>query len=834
MLSRTPLSSPWHLRALGTPALENIPETAVAATVPGDVHMALRRAGLIPDPADDDNEHRLGWIGESAWGFSTTVPALAEEAAEAERIELVFHGIDTAATIRLAGSERARVQNMHRTWRVPAPELAHDAVHLQVAIDSPLAVARAEQERLGARWAAFSPLPPFLRKNACAFGWDWGPALPGAGIWRPVTVEAWSTARLAALRPTARLVGDEGVVDVDVDIERTESAADTALEVLVELDGRTRRCAIEPGSDRIRTRIELPSPERWWPAGLGAQTRYELRVTLRTADGAELDADTREIGFRELIVVQEDDDEGRSFGITVNGVPMFVRGFNWIPESTSLAEVTADDVRRRIAEARDLGANLLRVWGGGVFESDDFYRICDEMGMLVWQDFLFACGAYPEEDPFPAEIEAEARENVSRLMSHPSLALWNGNNENLWFWFLHDWDDALSGASWGEGYYFGILPEVVSDLDPARTYIPGSPSSGGRWEEPNDPTKGVVHWWLPGDYRGYDEVRPRFVSEFGFQGPPARTTFDEVVSDPEPAPFSAGTVQRQKAEGGTERINDVLAAHFGVPVDFDEWYWLAQLNQARAVRYGIERFRSLEPYCRGTIVWQLNDCWPALSWSMIDSADRYKPVAHAVREAYRDRIVVLRLEDGLPTLFACNSTAEEWPVEIAVHRAHGAEAGIPVSVSARVTAHSAARIPLGSLGEGLRQDELLVATAEGSRSVLLGGTDREFPDATPRFDLRVTDAEDGILLEVVAHSLIRDAAFPVDELDPRAHADRNLLTLLPGERETWHVRTERPEAFTEEALRRILRTAHAATTSDEGYRGLARLEAERAELPTRA
>ncbi|HTN56889.1 MAG TPA: glycoside hydrolase family 2 protein, partial [Protaetiibacter sp.] len=519
------------------------------------------------------------------------------------------------------------------------------------------------------------------------------------------------------------------------------------------------------------------------------------------------------------------DDDGIGFGITVNGAPLFIRGFNWIPDDTSIAAVTREDYHRRIDDALALGANLLRVWGGGVFEDDEFYRACDEKGVLVWQDFLFACAAYPEDERTVAEVRAEARDNVTRIMPHPSLALWNGNNENLWFWFLHDWEELLDGAAWGERYYLEVLPQVVAELDPARSYLIGSPSSGDRWHDPNDPTRGIVHWWLPGDYRDYDLVRPRFVSEFGFQGPPARPTFDRVVHDAHPAPFSPGTVQRQKAAGGTERINDVLDIHFGVPADFDEWYWLAQLNQARAVRYGVERFRSLAPYCRGTIVWQLNDCWPSLSWSMIDVDERWKPVAYAVRAAYADRILVLRMEDGQPALFACNSTAEDWVATARVER-WSPEARIEAAeLGCTVPAGAAIRMPLGALGATLGGAELLVASTEGSRSVLLGGTDRDFPDAPAQYGVEVVTTASGVLITLTARSLLRDTVIAVEQLDSAAHSEANLLTLLPGESASWVVHTTRPELFTEACVREVLRTARATRVRDEGFRGLSALEA---------
>jgi beta-mannosidase len=825
MLTRHSVDQTWRLRPLAGPVPDDVVGHEFPAPVPGDVHTALRAAGAIPDPVVDDNERVVSWIGRTDWEYATTLPAIPRP--EAERVELVFAGVDTLAEVFIDEIPRGRSRNMHRTWRVDVPELRRGRADLRLTLQAPVPAGERERERLGSRPSAFSPLAPFLRKKACDFGWDWGPALTGAGIWRSVEIHAWSTARLDAVRPTATLRGEDGVVDLDIDLVRTPQGRASSLLVQARVGASVVEIPVEPGVERVRGRLDVPRPSLWWPAGLGEPALHDLTVTLRLGDEV-LDERTQQIGFRDLVVEQVPDAGGVSFRILISGEPLFVRGFNWIPDDTSIASVTPADYRRRIAEAQALGANLIRVWGGGVFEDDEFYRACDEAGMLVWQDFLFACAAYPEEEPFATEVEAEARDNVSRLMSHPSLALWNANNENLWFWFVQDWENVLEGKTWGDRFYFDILPRVLADLDPSRTYLFGSPSSGGRWEDPNDPTRGVVHLWVPGDYREYDRTQPRFVSEFGFQGPPARATFDAAVHEEQHAPFSPGTVQRQKAEGGTERINDVLDIHFGVPTDFDEWYWLAQLNQARAVRFGIERFRTLEPYCAGTIVWQLNDCWPALSWSVIDVADRWKPVAYAVREAYADRIVVLRQEDDGPALFACNSTRVPWEVEIEVLRwRRGDRVGREV-VRALVRPHRAERVGLGVLGENLAVDDLLVATSGPRRSVLLGGVDRDYPDEVPDIDVEVVPAAASVAVVITARSLLRDVFLPVDTLAADAHAEQNLLTLLPGESATWTIRTARPEAFTAPAVRAILQTAHAATTRDTAYRGLAQLEAEKA------
>ena len=804
MLSRNALTTDWMLSAgTRTTAPAEVATHPVPARVPGGVLGDLRRAGLIPDPHDGDHEHELRWVGDSDWTYATTVTVPAGAA----RADLVFHGLDTVATIVVDGVEVAHTENQHRTYRIPLAGRAGD-VPLEVRLHSPRAFAEERLAAYGRRPTAFSPLPPFIRKAACDFGWDWGPDLASSGIWRAVELETWSVARLASVRPVVRLRGADGEVDVHVDLERTDARR---LRVVAAIDGVETSAEIEASTGILR--LTVPAVARWCPVGRGAQPLSDVRVDL--FDGDEpLDVWSGRVGFRDVVIdeTEDADGEGFAFRFVVNGEPLFIRGVNWIPDVSELGELDEARVRRRLEQAVGLGANLVRVWGGGVFESDAFYDICDELGLLVWQDFLFACAAYPEEEPYLSEVEAEARDNIARLMRHPSLAIWNGNNENLWFWFLHDWQTKLEGASWGEAFYFDLLPRLLGELDPGRFYLPGSPSSRTRDHEPLDPSRGVVHSWIPDDYREYTTIRPRFVSEFGFQGPSTRALFDANAHDAEPRPFGPGAVQRQKAGYGTERVEDVMRLHFGVPADFDEWYWLAQLTQARAVGFGIDWFRSLAPWNAGTVVWQLNDIWPAWSWSMVDSAERLKPVAFAMRRAFADRVLTLQHGvDGIEITLG-NETREPWVAQIALERRDARHSLASAALAVEVPALGSWRVPVpaGLIDGALPGHELLVATVDGIRAVLLGTVDREFPDAEPEYRLTVRTTGDGVDLTVAADTLLRDLTLLPDGIDGEAEADRNLLTLLPGESVTWHLRTGHPERFDEATVRGAFRVARAA------------------------
>ncbi len=419
--------------------------------------------------------------------------------------------------------------------------------------------------------------------------------------------------------------------------------------------------------------------------------------------------------------------------------------------------------------------------------------MCDELGLMVWQDFLFACSAYPEEQPLRGEVEAEARENVVRLMPHPSLVLWNGNNENLWGFRDWGWESELAGDSWGEGYYLGLLPRVVAELDPTRPYTAGSPWSGSWDHHPNDPAHGTHHSWEVWNRRDFAEYRdsvPRFVAEFGWQAPPALATLRRALPGEDLAPDSPGMLHHQKAEDGNGKLDRGLARHFAFPEgDFDRWHYLTQVVQARAVAAGIEHWRSHWPVCAGTVVWQLNDCWPVSSWAAIDGDGRLKPLYHELRRVYADRLLTLQpAADGV-VLALVNQSATPWAARVTVRRttADGtvvAEATLGADVDAR----GAVRLPLPedlALGaEGAK--EFLVADADGLRALHFAVPDRDFAYPKPLFDVQVEEVGDSgadatVDVVVTARTLVRDLLLQPDRLSPEAVADTGLVTLLRGE-----------------------------------------------------
>jgi beta-mannosidase len=460
----------------------------------------------------------------------------------------------------------------------------------------------------------------------------------------------------------------------------------------------------------------------------------------------------------------------------------------------------------------------VRVWGGGIHETEDFYGLCDELGLLVWQDALFACAAYAEEEPLAGEVRAEVAEAVTRLSAHPSLVLWCGGNECLWGHEDWGWKEQLAGRTWGSGYWLRDLPALVRELDPTRPYIPGSPYSPGPGRHPNDPSHGPMHiWdvWNQRDWTAYRSYTPRFVSEFGFQGPPTWATLTRAIHDEPLAPDSPGMLAHQKAEDGNGKLARGLRGHLPEPATFDDWHWATQLNQARALTAGIEHFRALAPVCTGAVVWQLNDCWPVSSWAVVDGDGRLKPAWYAVRRAFRDRLAVVRrpLEggDGLELALLADG-AEPWDGTARVERLAFdgtvlATAELPFALAARDS--TALRLP-GDVAEPADPArELLVVRPEGAAAAwfwFAEDVDGALP--APSCEVAAVRAGDGYDVTVTAGTLLKDVALLADRLDPDAVVDDMLLTLLPGESATLHVRTTRSLDAAQLAAPPVLRCAN--------------------------
>ncbi|WP_181032907.1 glycoside hydrolase family 2 protein [Clavibacter michiganensis] len=776
------LDGPWTLTAVSGAAPEGILGRDVPATVPGCAHTDLLTADLITDPFDGDAEAAQQWIGSTVWRYARTFDWQDDGS---ERHDLVADGLDTLATVVLNGTVVAQTRNQHRSYRFSVGHLLVAGENrIEVVFDAPVEAA----ERLSAEHGGALPHVnhhPYnaLRKNASNFGWDWGIDVATSGIWRPIGIHSWSGTRIAAVRPLVDVSGGTGILTTAVEIEQSGARASVPVTVRVSRDGRELAAATSDVLASGSVVVAVPDAALWWPVGHGAQPLHDVEV--------EVAGDVRRtrVGFRTVSLDTTPDVHGNRFELRVNGELVMIRGANWIPDHAFLTEMTRERYGRRIDDALDANMNLLRVWGGGIYESEDFYQLCDERGVLVWQDLLFACAAYAEEEWLAAEVRAEVREAVTRLSPHASLVVWNGNNENIVAFAEWGWRPRLAGRTWGNGYYRELFPAILAELDPSRVYTPGSPYSFDDYLHPNVDTDGTVHiWdvWNQKDYTAYREWNPRFVAEFGFQGPAAWTTLTSTVHDEPLDPYGHEMLVHQKAHEGNLKLERGMQGHLPAPGGIDDWHFATQLNQAHAIRFGIEHFRSLAPYNTGTVVWQLNDDWPVVSWAAVDFAERRKPLWHALRDAYRPRLATFQPRDGGLALVVLNDTAEALATDVEFARVDldgdvRASATVRVEVPARGSASFPVPADLAAAGDAAR--ELLVATAASGldRAILdLAEVVDQALDADPLV-AAVEETATGCRITVTATSYVRDLTVLADRAHPSAAVDRGLVSLLPGE-----------------------------------------------------
>ena len=814
-MKRQTLDAGWTLSRLRSPSSAPALPNSIPAGVPGNVHLDLMAAQLITDPYLDVNEISQDWIGRSAWRYRL---AFDWDGDDAERIDLACLGLDTAARLELNGTALGETRNMHRSYRFDiADQLKNGRNELIVDFQSAYEHGEEVRKQLGSAADIPQNYPGpsnLIRKMACNFGWDWGPTVVTSGIWKPIVIESWSKARLGSIRPEITLQGSQGVARLHVEIEWAEKGTDSVALVL-SIGGKRAEVRVAQGETHALIECRIDNPQVWWPHGMGGQPLYDLDLQLLGSDGAALDAWKRRVGFRSVRLDTAPDEIGSAFTLVVNDVPVFARGANWIPDDCFLPRVTRERYRERIAQACDANMNMLRVWGGGIYETDTFYEECDAAGIMVWQDFLFACATYPEEEPVYSEIEAEAREAITRLMPYASLVIWNGNNENIWGYFDWGWQDVLGNRPWGAGYYLDLLPKLVAEIDPTRPYWAGSPYSGSMEIAPNADEHGCKHIWDVWNEVGYETYRnhiPRFCSEFGWQAPPTFATLVQSVREKDRAPASPGVLHHQKATGGNDKLLQGLGSWFPHPHNFDDWLFVTQLNQARAISYGIDHMRSHRPTCMGTIVWQLNDCWPVTSWAAIDGAGRKKPLWYALKHSYAPHLLTIQPRgDGLAAV-AVNDATLFWRVPFTVERFDFNGTLLARHHVWRILCdrfeNTDIDIPAEVATPSDPRREYLRARLGDAEAWWFFEKDMKLQYPQPRFDIESAQTTDGINVTVTAQTFLRDISLFADRISPNAEVDDMLVNLAPGESRSFKVKGVSKEAFDNADLSTILRTAN--------------------------
>ncbi|MBK8858437.1 MAG: glycoside hydrolase family 2 protein [Opitutaceae bacterium] len=615
-----------------------------AAVVPGCVHRDLHRADLIPDPFHGTNELDLQWIEQRDWeyvaSFRVSAAALVEET-----VELVCDGLDTLATVYLNGRILARTDNMFIGWRWDVkPRLRPGRNELRIHFASiGRALPKTRPEHQPKEFNDSLGRGSVFRKQPCQFGWDWGPRFVTAGIWRDLRLEAWSGNRLNSVRITQAHATDGSVtLDLHPELARPDRHVTYCITIC-----RGDRTVAEVSGRAGKLEVRIAQPELWWPNGHGAQPLYTVAVRALDRAGREFGCWSRRIGLRTIALDRSKDKWGEAFQFVVNGRALFAKGANWIPAHSFVAGLTRDDYARDLRSAARANMNMLRIWGGGIYESEHFYDVCDELGLLVWQDFMFACTLYPGDRAFLASVRTEAAHQVRRLRHRACLALWCGNNEIETL----NWDALEKTPKLRRHYdavFHRILPAAVAALDGITPYWPTSPYRGaGRSNDytikPLGEKSGDTHYWdvwhARHPVKDYEKWRFRFVSEFGMQSYCSPETQATFCAPADRNVFGPVMENHQKNTAGNQIILDYVSRLYRFPKSQDALIYLSQLNQAHCMQTGVEHYRRIMPVCMGALYWQLNDCWPVASWSSLEHTGRWKALQHVARRFFAPALV---------------------------------------------------------------------------------------------------------------------------------------------------------------------------------------------------
>ncbi|TCI85404.1 beta-mannosidase [Tenacibaculum sp. M341] len=650
------------------------------ATVPGTVHTDLLANKEIKDPFYRLNEHDVQWIDKEDWEYKTNFSVTEEELSN-ENIELEFKGLDTYAKIFVNDSLILETDNMFRSYKVDVkPYVKKETNELRVllispikegikkhdAIDYNITVSDNDLAEIG-KVEENKKVSIFSRKAGYHFGWDWGPRLVTSGIWRPVILRSWNSFKIDDVFIQQKSIDTKASLNAKIALNVNKPFEKSTIEVFVNNQPvKKEEHTLKSGMNSINIPFEIENPELWWPNGMGKQHLYNVDIKI-SAD-KHSDSFSHKVGLRTVELITEKDSIGSSFYFKVNGKPTFMKGANYIPQDIFLPRVDKSNYEHILQSAKDANMNMIRVWGGGVYEHQDFYKLCDEKGLLVWQDFMFACAMYPGDDNFLESVKQEAIDNVKRLRNHTSIALWCGNNEVLSAWERWGWKQQTEEKQSKEkaeivwkaytDIFHKVLPEVVEKYDADRRYWASSPSS--ELGVPESHTDGDAHywgvWWGKEPFENYNVKIPRFMSEFGFQSFPELSTVNKYALPEDHDIFSEVMKSHQRSSIGNGTIEEYMLRHYKKPKDFESFLYVSHLLQAYGISTGIEAHRKNRARCMGSLYWQINDCWPVASWSSIDYFGKWKALHYGVKKSFKKTIVSFdKQEDDIAVVIATDS-----------------------------------------------------------------------------------------------------------------------------------------------------------------------------------
>lgn len=793
------------------------------ATVPGTVHTDLLANRLIEDPFFRQNERGLQWIDKEDWVYETTFD-ISSEMLACDHIDIVFKGLDTYADVYLNDSLLLKADNMFREWRTAAKKYAKPGNNvLRVFFHSPVKVDVPKWDALPYHYEAANDqsengglldkkISIFARKAGYHYGWDWGPRLVTSGIWRPVYVEAWSGCRISDFFVRQKEVtARKAVIDGEVEV----TAAKAGRTTIVVSDAQTgkvwgkKKVNLQVGTNKVDVAFSISHPKLWWTNGLGGQPLYTFRASI-LEKGKTVDSLSRKVGIRSLKVIHQPDKEGHTFYVELNGVPVFMKGADYIPMDNFLPRVSAAKYEEMIRNAALSHMNMLRNWGGGIYENDIFYDLCDRYGILVWQDFMFACSLYPAEGEMLENIKQEAIDNVRRLRNHACMALWCGNNECNDGWYLWGWKKRYEDVNpeyaakiWKQygDVYDVVLPKVVAEYAPETFYWPSSPYAFATG--PSNGKDGDSHYWNVWHGRqpieSYNTVRSRFFSEYGFQSFPDFESVQRYAPDSTDWDIYSEVMMSHQRGGdyANRLIETYLLGEYQKPKDFRSFLYMNQVLQGDAVKTAIEAHRRDMPHCMGTLFWQIDDCWPVASWSSIDYYGRWKALQYYCVKAYRDWLVSPILKGDTLQVFVVSDRRQacDARLEVKLMTMEGKVVGEYTRTIgvAPLTSRAYLNFNINMLKGTPRNEVVVVARLKDMKSgetysnhyFLVKQKDMHYPKANISYD--VTPADGGYRVTLRSDKFARAVYLATG--DAEAKFSDNFMDLLPGESVTVMVHT---------------------------------------------
>jgi len=820
------IDSGWQFRAVANTDRADVKQWH-AAQVPGVVQTDLLSSKLIPDPFDRDNEFRLQWIGLADWEYQTTFPVDAAALAH-DHVDLVFDGLDTFADVYLNDQCILHADNMFRRWRIPAKAMLksgpntlrivfHSAVEKMIpyAKSQPFILPSISTHNYGNEENIATA--PYTRKAPYNYGWDWGPRFMTEGIWQPVRLETWDALRIDNFHIHQHsITSDLANVTAELDLDASQPTTATLTLAHDDLAGPqtsagTQTLQLNTGMNHVSFLLRIVSPKLWYPVGYGAQSRYRFSAAIRIGKEAAAHAETK-TGLRSVEMRRVPDQWGKSFEFVVNGISVFGKGADVIPFDSFPNRVTPEIHRNILQAARDAHMNMVREWGGGYYESDDFYDICDELGIMVWQEFMFGGDMVPGDVAFQENVRREAIDQIKRLRDHPSIVIWCGNNEVETGWYhwgdRQEFKESISAEArdrvWQDYVilFSDILRSTVTQYADPVPYTPSSPSANFE-EIPDNQHNGDMHYWAvwhqQAPAQDYTKQFPRFMTEYGFQSFPEMRTIHTFANQPGDFDIRSTVMQaHQKNKGGNERILTYMLREYREPKDFASFVYLSQVQQAEIIKIGAEHLRRQRPRTMGSLYWQLNDCWPVASWASIDYYGRWKALHYYARRFYDDVLISPFLHDDKVDVYVVSDKLQ--PLSGTIHTRlldFSGNSLLDQTKDVQVPAQSNAiyfTVDKASLGAkaNLRQSflvfDLEIAGKRVSRNLIFFNVthDLELP-VSPKIETTLDKASDGYTITVQSPKLARSVSLSFGDLD--AQSSDNYFDLLPGEPVTLHLKS---------------------------------------------